>query len=237
MLCCSSSNASRRIALTKFPCSTILFLNSSLNPLLYYWKISDDNPLSKNIYKCQSCSHQTNYWLVNQRKSETKVTLILAQHRSEIKYHITSQLVSSVANRPLVDTSFLAKVHSVFLEDHASITTMRWLDLIIILMSTRAISVLSSLTSSEFSVFSMHAHSKNSLQMKLEVLWMPTLNLGTLVDDNIVVFRRFNGGRRIMYFPCVFHLKTIHFSGVVEYLLKLKVYHLRKFNFWLYKNN
>ena len=57
---------------------SILFLNSSLNPLLYCWKISDGNPLSKNIYKCQSCS-QTNYWLVNQRKSETKVTLILAQ--------------------------------------------------------------------------------------------------------------------------------------------------------------
>ena len=36
-------------------------------------------------------------------------------------------------------TSFLAKVHSVFLEDYASITTMRWLDLIIILMFTRAI--------------------------------------------------------------------------------------------------
>ena len=52
---------------------------------------------------------------------------------------------------------------------------------------------------------------------------MPTLNLGTLVDDNTVVFQRFNVARRIMYFPCVFHHKTIYFSGVVEYLLNSKV--------------
>ena len=66
---------------------------------------------------------------------------------------------------------------------------------------------------------------------------MPTLNLGTLVDDNTVVFQRFNVARRIMYFPCVFHHKTINFSEDVEYLLNSKVYHLRKFNFRLYKNN
>ena len=52
---------------------------------------------------------------------------------------------------------------------------------------------------------------------------MPTLNLGTLVDDNTVVFQRFNVAQGIMYFPCVFHHKTIYFSGIVEYLLNSKV--------------